>query len=36
MLSGYFDPTQTLREVYVKIIDFIPNYAYDSEDAGSE
>jgi multiple sugar transport system substrate-binding protein len=33
MLSGYFDTTQTLREAYTKIIDFIPNYAYDREGA---
>jgi multiple sugar transport system substrate-binding protein len=36
MLSGYFDTTQTLREAYTKIIDFIPNYAYDSETTGDE
>jgi multiple sugar transport system substrate-binding protein len=36
MLSGYFDTTQTLREAYVKIIDFLPNYAYDSGIADSE
>ncbi len=36
MLSGYFDTTQTLREAYEKIIDFLPNYAYDSETVESE
>lgn len=36
MLSGYFDTTQTLREAYAKIIDFIPNYAYDSGTTGDE
>ncbi|MCB9421972.1 MAG: extracellular solute-binding protein [Ardenticatenaceae bacterium] len=36
MLSGYFDSAQTLREAYAKIIDFIPNYAYDSGEAGGE
>lgn len=33
MLSGYFNTTQTLREAHTKIIDFIPNYAYDIEGA---
>ena len=36
MLSGYFDTAQTLREAYIKIIDFIPNYAYDREISSSE
>jgi multiple sugar transport system substrate-binding protein len=36
MLSGYFDTTQTLREAYTKIIDFIPNYAYDREITSDE
>lgn len=35
MLSGYFDTTQTLREAYAKIIDFIPNYAYDRGGTGN-
>lgn len=29
MLSGYFDSDQTLIEAYSRIIDLIPNYAYD-------
>ncbi len=36
MLSGYFDTAQTLREAYTKIIDFIPNYAYDREITSDE
>ncbi|MCP4426939.1 MAG: extracellular solute-binding protein, partial [Chloroflexi bacterium] len=29
MLSGYFSPSQTLTEIYAKIVDLIPNYPYD-------
>ncbi|MCA9969801.1 MAG: extracellular solute-binding protein, partial [Anaerolineales bacterium] len=29
MLSGYFNPADTLVEAYIRVIDLIPNYAYD-------
>lgn len=29
MLSGYFNPEKTLAEVYIRVIDLIPNYSYD-------
>ena len=28
MLSGYFPPSDTLREAYRRTIDLIPNYAF--------
>lgn len=31
MLSGYFNTEKTLEEAYIRVIDFIPNYAYDLE-----
>ncbi len=31
MLSGYFNPDQTLVEMYARIVDLIPNYSYDGD-----
>jgi hypothetical protein len=29
MLSGYFNPNQTNFEAYVRLVEFIPNYAFE-------
>jgi multiple sugar transport system substrate-binding protein len=29
MLSGYFNPNQTIFEAYVRLVEFIPNYAFE-------